>query len=203
MTSPDDVYGTFSKFDAIKDYKYNPNPSNSEDLTKDQQRDIDRLEAKCGKIVVTKQKKEEDKVSLVEEASRTIMGWYNFVTIEETKEILYYKDGVYLTGGDIIIEKETEKICGFELSNSQISEIKGHIMRRTYQMKGILQLASRIYYFFMISQIFGGENSVYLSHLSQLVFLGKQSHSSITPNFTTSASTSSPSPQPHFTTPKP
>ncbi len=133
MSTPDDVYGPF------KAYEYTPSPDNFEEPTEDQQRDLDRLEQKHGKIVVTKKSLEsndpEDKVSLVEEASRTIMGWYNFVTVEETKDILYYKDGVYLTGGDIIIEKETEKICGFNLSNSQISEIKGHIMRRTYHKR--------------------------------------------------------------------
>lgn len=59
MTSPEDVYGPFSKFDAIKDYKYNPSPRNYEELTEDQQNDLKSLEAKHGNIVITKQNKEE------------------------------------------------------------------------------------------------------------------------------------------------
>jgi hypothetical protein len=31
------------------------------------------------------------------------------MTLEETKEIYYYKDGVYILGGYITIEKEIEK----------------------------------------------------------------------------------------------
>ncbi len=45
------------------------------------------------------EEKLDKKNRLVATASRTIMKRYNFITIEETKEILYYKDGVYLKGG--------------------------------------------------------------------------------------------------------
>ena len=34
--------------------------------------------------------------------------------------------------GEILIEKELELTFGFELSSSDIAEIKGHIMRQTY-----------------------------------------------------------------------
>ena len=49
---------------------------------------------------------------------------FNIITLEESKEILYYDKGVYKYGGDILIEKEAEAIAGYELSNYQLSEIE-------------------------------------------------------------------------------
>jgi putative DNA primase/helicase len=70
--------------------------------------------------------------SIIEEASETIANVYRFLTVEESKDILYYRDGVYVQGGDVVIEKEAEQLYGYELSNKHLTEIKGHIMRRTY-----------------------------------------------------------------------
>ena len=60
------------------------------------------------------------------------MNKYHFLTIEESKDILFYENGVYKKGGDIIIEKELELMYGYSLKASHISSIKGHIIRRTY-----------------------------------------------------------------------
>ena len=54
------------------------------------------------------------------------------MTIEESKEILYYNNGVYEKGGEILIEKELEKYYGYQLKINDINEIKAHIMRKTY-----------------------------------------------------------------------
>ena len=54
------------------------------------------------------------------------------MTIEESKEILYYNNGVYEKGGEILIEKELETNYGYQLKINDIKEIKAHIMRRTY-----------------------------------------------------------------------
>jgi integrase len=64
---------------------------------------------------------------IIEEASEAIMDKRTFLTIEETKELWYYRDGAYVPGGDILIEKEAEGIFGYELANRHLSEIKGHI----------------------------------------------------------------------------
>jgi hypothetical protein len=74
----------------------------------------------------------ESEPDIIEEASETILNTYKFLTIEESKEILYYRDGVYVPGGDILIEKECERLFGYSLSNKDLAEIKGHIMRSTY-----------------------------------------------------------------------
>ena len=74
-----------------------------------------------------------DEVKLVED----LMKDYVFLTFEDSKDILYYADGVYNFGGDIIIEKECESRISPEysiryLSLHRISEIMGHIQRLTY-----------------------------------------------------------------------
>lgn len=73
----------------------------------------------------------EDNANLIEDTSEEIKKKYRFAALP-SKELLYYKDGVYTTGGEIIIEKEAEEICGYSLCNQELSEIKGHITRSCY-----------------------------------------------------------------------
>jgi P4 family phage/plasmid primase-like protien len=70
--------------------------------------------------------------AIVEQATELILENNHFVTLEESKEILYYKKGVYVAGGEIVIEKEAEQMFGYALANKHLSEIKGHIIRKTY-----------------------------------------------------------------------
>jgi len=67
------------------------------------------------------------------------MSKYRFLTIEESKDILFYDDekGVYLYGGEIVIDKELEQTFGFKLRISDITEIKNHVMRQTYVKKEV------------------------------------------------------------------
>jgi|SRR5215211_22608 len=75
-----------------------------------------------------------EKQQLIEEGTRLIMSKHRFLTIEETKDILvYYEDkGVYVYGGEIIIERELEEIFQFNLRSADIAEVKGHIQRKTF-----------------------------------------------------------------------
>ena len=57
------------------------------------------------------------------------------MTIQEIDEIWYYKEGVYVPGGEIIIAKEAEQTYHFEINSRKITEIKGHIMRLTYHSR--------------------------------------------------------------------
>jgi hypothetical protein len=45
---------------------------------------------------------------IIKEASEAIMKKHRLLTIEETKEIRLYRNGVYVPGGDILIEKQAE-----------------------------------------------------------------------------------------------
>lgn len=72
---------------------------------------------------------------LIEQATERILENNHFITLEETKEILFYQNGVYVPGGEIIIEKQAENIFGYDLANKHLSEIKGHIIRKTYHKR--------------------------------------------------------------------
>lgn len=78
-----------------------------------------------------------DKQQLIEEGTELVMSKHSFLTIEETKDILVYDSdkGVYVYGGEIVIERELENIFNFDLRSADIAEIKGHIMRKTYVKK--------------------------------------------------------------------
>lgn len=79
----------------------------------------------------SKPKSETENV-LIKKATEELMDKYNFFTIEESKDILFYENGVYKKGGEIIIEKELEKMFGYSLKIGHIYSIIGHIKRRTY-----------------------------------------------------------------------
>ena len=72
---------------------------------------------------------------IVECATKAIMMGHKFITIEESEEILYYDNGVYVTGAEVIIEKHAEKLYGYTLANKHLAEIKGHVKRRTYHKR--------------------------------------------------------------------
>ena len=76
----------------------------------------------------------EDGGNLIESTSEQIKKAYKLPALP-SKELLYYNNGVYTAGGEIIIEKEAEDICGYRLSNKALTEIKGHITRSRYHSK--------------------------------------------------------------------
>jgi hypothetical protein len=91
---------------------------------------------KMGRQQSSEQTDQRTKQDLIEKTSEDIIKTNRFLTKEESKEILYYDgNGVYVSGGEVLIEKEAERLLGYELSNKNLSEIKGHIMRRTYHKR--------------------------------------------------------------------
>ncbi len=75
---------------------------------------------------------------IIKEATESIKKKYTFITIEETDEILYYRNGVYLSGGEKLIAKECENMVEYKLNKDKLSEIKGHITRQTYHKRSEL-----------------------------------------------------------------
>jgi putative DNA primase/helicase len=71
----------------------------------------------------------------IEQKTEEIIKKHHFITIEETREIYYYRKGVYVFGGEIIIEKEAERLFEYSLANKDLAEIKGHIMRKTFHKR--------------------------------------------------------------------
>ncbi|MGD9672127.1 MAG: phage/plasmid primase, P4 family [Candidatus Nitrosocosmicus sp.] len=89
----------------------------------------------------------------IEQKTEEILRRYHFITLEESKEILYYCEGAYVSGGDIVIEKVAEELFGYSLANKDIAEIKGHIMRKTFHKRSeldndinIVNLENGLYY---------------------------------------------------------
>ena len=72
---------------------------------------------------------------LVQDASEAIKSKYKFLAIEETDELLYYRDGVYKQGGDKLIAKVLEAKYGYELNDHSLSQVIGHINRSTYHKR--------------------------------------------------------------------
>ena len=88
--------------------------------------------AKTKRVIAGKPAKE---IPLVEAATEAIMSMHKFITIEESQEILYYDNGVYVSGAEVVIEKHAEKLYDYTLANKHLAEIKGHIMRKTYHKR--------------------------------------------------------------------
>ena len=66
-----------------------------------------------------------------------LMERFDFITLSDTKEILYYQNGVYRCGGEEIIEIESEKLDP-EITSYRIKEIQNHIRRRNRVKRGDL-----------------------------------------------------------------
>jgi putative DNA primase/helicase len=116
-------------FEEINEQLCRPSPLSQKEIDVIWESAIQFLEEnkKLNKLVQLKKK-----AVLIGEACEKIMSINHFLTIEESKEILYYQDGVYIKGGETLIEKELEKYYDYQLSTCNINEIKGHIMRKTY-----------------------------------------------------------------------
>jgi len=99
---------------------------------------------------------------LVKDASEDIMNKYRFLTIEETDEVLVYDNGVYRPGGKTLIAKELEAAYGYELNSHSLSQITGHIMRRTYHKHK--ELDADINIINLKNGLYDIENGVLLPH---------------------------------------
>jgi hypothetical protein len=74
---------------------------------------------KANKGFSLRERKERDNV--IRKATEAILSQHRFLTVEESKEILYYDNGVYLPGGEVLIEKAAERMFGFELANRHLA----------------------------------------------------------------------------------
>lgn len=90
---------------------------------------VNVLAQAISKIATAKNGRQNSK-ELEQEIIENIMNKYHFVSLSDTKEILYYENGIYVRGGEGIIEVEAENQYS-EISSYQVNEIKNHIRRRT------------------------------------------------------------------------
>ncbi len=110
---------------------------------------------------------------LIESATNRIMNNSKFLTIEETEEIFYYKHGVYLPGGEKLIEKEAEQMYGYQLNTGSLNQIIGHIKRRTYHKHG--ELDSNINIINLKNGLYDIEKDLLLEHGSDYLSINQKS----------------------------
>lgn len=68
---------------------------------------------------------------IINETAQNLMAKYVFRTMEDTKEIYYYKDGIFLPNGEVLIEKELEK-TDEEIMTGHVNEVINKVKRQTY-----------------------------------------------------------------------
>ena len=90
-------------------------------------------------VLAAAEERKKQRLELIKEGTDFVMAKYRFLTIEEGKDILYYDSnvGVYVYGGEIIIEKELDKKYGYKLKTADITEIKNYVIRKTYVKKDV------------------------------------------------------------------
>lgn len=56
-----------------------------------------------------------------------------FATLSDTEEVMWYDDGVYRYGGEVIIKETVESMLdGVKITKKAVNEVIGHIQRSTY-----------------------------------------------------------------------
>lgn len=62
---------------------------------------------------------------------------FTFATLPGDDDMMWYREGVYIRGGDIEIKKVIEEIMdGFKVTTHAVNEVIGHVQRRTYTESG-------------------------------------------------------------------
>jgi putative DNA primase/helicase len=56
----------------------------------------------------------------------------DFLTLEDTDQLLVWQDGIYQPGGDIVVKQKLEQFHGKNLTTNTCNEIIGHVQRSTY-----------------------------------------------------------------------
>jgi len=95
----------------------------------------------------------QDSKSVISFATELIMDKYKLITIQETKEILYYKNGVYTKDAEALISRECEDMFLYDLNDDRLNQILNHIRRQTFHKheeldadKNIINLKNGLYH---------------------------------------------------------
>lgn len=103
----------------IKQKREHPTPEDLYNLTlKQYQKDVKR--------------KSRDKKVTHNEVAKKLLKLDHYKTMEDTKELYIYRNGIYVNEGEIQVEKNVEKVCYETASKHFTSEVIGVIKRQTY-----------------------------------------------------------------------
>jgi len=64
--------------------------------------------------------------------AKYFLSLYHMIAFVTNGDIHLYKDGIYVSGGKELIEKEIERVLTNQLSNNFVNEVLGHIRRTTF-----------------------------------------------------------------------
>lgn len=85
-------------------------------------------------------------------AAQYIMDHMDLMTLEDTRELLAYKNGIFVPGGNVAIDKACQELLEEHLSLNNLREIKGHIERSTFvsrydlnEQDGLVCLANGVF----------------------------------------------------------
>jgi putative DNA primase/helicase len=78
---------------------------------------------------------QESPKGIINQAVEELVSKYHFATFSDTDEILYYKDGVYVKEGEVLIRKEIEEEFGKRATIHICREAIDHIRRRSYHKR--------------------------------------------------------------------
>jgi len=70
---------------------------------------------------------------LVGDLAALLMKRHTFITLSDTHEVIYYQDGVYVEGGEVLIRKECSRILKDENRRQRVNEIIHFIQGKTYR----------------------------------------------------------------------
>jgi phage/plasmid-associated DNA primase len=69
---------------------------------------------------------------IIRETAEYIKAKYKIITVEESGTMLYYDNGVYVPGAEIIIKKAAQAKFEYDMRNQLVNEIMGAIQRGSY-----------------------------------------------------------------------
>ncbi len=105
------------------------------------EKEIDQIINDCIKFhsrkkTEKKSQDESDKEDLHNKIANEIMASWCFLTLEDTKEVLVYENGIYQKNGEVVIAKECEKLIP-KCTHYHVHEITGIIQRTTFVKREI------------------------------------------------------------------
>ena len=109
---------------------------------------------------------------IIMETAEHIKAKYKIVTLWETGEMLYYKDGVYIPGAERLIEEESQTLFQYDMRNHYLEEIKCAIKRNSY--KNLSEFDSDPYLINVANGLYHFRDKVLLEHRPEYLSLNQK-----------------------------
>lgn len=105
---------------------------------------------------------------LVKDVSEKIMSMYIFITFDDTEEIYYYQNGIYLPSGEKIIIKAVQEMLKNYVRSTHKNEVMAYIRTRTYVNRKNIYNGSR--YVNLENGVYDRQKKMLLDHDPSRIF---------------------------------